>query len=100
MINFICPIKDGKKKHPRSKERIKRAKRFKSKRIKKLFKRRADVERLYSQLKEIFTIDPLPVISKQKVITYLNLVGLAYLSALYYNSSNGRSLRDIKSIVA
>lgn len=100
MINFICPIKDGKKKHPRLKERIKRSGLFKTKRAKKLFKRRADVERLYSQLKEVFSIDPLPVTGKQKVATYLNLVCLAYLSALYYNNSNGRGLRDIKSIVA
>ncbi len=100
MINFICPIKDGKKKHPRLKERIKRARLFKTKRIKKLFRRRADIERLYSQLKDIFTIDPLPIIGKEKVTTYLNLVCLAYLAALYYNTSNGRSLRAIKSIVA
>jgi hypothetical protein len=100
MINFICPIKDGKKNHPRSEERIKRLRLFKTNRIKQLFKRRADVERLYSQLKDLFTIDPLPVVGKQKVTTYLNLVSLAYLAALYYNNSNGRKLRNIKSIVA
>jgi len=99
-INFICPIKDGKIKHPRSKERKMRLKFFKTKRIKKLFRRRADIERLYSQLKELFTIDPLPVIGLKKVTTYINLTCLAYLAAIYYNYSNGRGLRQIKSIVA
>lgn len=99
-INFICPIKDGKVKHPRSKERKMRLKFFKTKRIKRLFKRRADIERLFSQLKELFTIDPLPVIGLKNVATYVNLTCLAYLAAIYYNHSNGRGLRQIKSIVA
>lgn len=99
-INFICPIKDGKVKHPRSKERKMRLKFFKTKRIKRLFKRRADIERLFSQLKELFTIDPLPVIRLKNVATYVNLTCLAYLAAIYYNHSNGRGLRQIKSIVA
>ena len=99
-INFICPIKDGKFKHPRSKERKRRLKLFKTKRIKRVFKRRADIERLFSQLKELFSIDPLPVIGLKNVATYLNLTCLAYLAAIYYNYSNGRGLRQIKSIVA
>ncbi len=99
-INFICPIKDGKIKHPRSRERKMRLKLFKTKRIKRLFKRRADIERLFSQLKELFVIDPLPVIGLKKVSTYINLTCLAYLAAVYYNYSNGRGLRQIKSIVA
>ncbi len=99
-INFICPIKDGKVKHPRSKERKMRLKLFKTKKIKRLFKRRADIERLFSQLKELFTIDPLPVIGLKNVATYVNLTCLAYLAAVYYNHSNGRGLRQIKSIVA
>lgn len=99
-IDFICPIKDGKIKHPRTKERKMRLRLFKSKKIKKLFKRRADIERLFSQLKELFTIDPLPVIGLKKVSAYINLTCLAYLAAVYYNYSNGRGLRQIKSIVA
>lgn len=99
-INFICPIKDGKVKHPRTKERKMRLKLFKTKRIKKLFKRRADIERLFSQLKELFSIDPLPVTGINNVATYVNLTCLAYLAAIYYNHSNGRGLRQIKSIVA
>ena len=99
-INFICPIKDGKIKHPRSKERKMRLKYFKGKRVKKLFRRRADIERLFSQLKELFTIDPLPIIGLKNVSTYVNLTSLAYLAAVYYNYSNGRGLRQIKSIVA
>ena len=99
-IAFICPIKDGKVKHPRAKERKMRLKLFKTKRIKRLFKRRADIERLFSQLKELFLIDPLPVIGLRKVSTYVNLTCLAYLAAVYYNYSNGRGLRQIKSIVA
>lgn len=99
-INFFCPIKDGKIKHPRSKERKMRLKLFKTKKMKRLFKRRADIERLFSQLKELFTIDPLPVIGLKNVSTYVNLTCLAYLAAIYYNHSNGRGLRQIKSIVA
>jgi len=99
-IDFICPIKDGTVKHPRSKERKMRLRYFKSKRIKKLFRRRADIERLFGQLKELFTIDPLPVIGLKNVYTYVNLTCLAYLAAVYYNYSNGRGLRQIKSIIA
>lgn len=99
-INFICPIKDGKVKHPRAKERKMRLKLFKTKRIQKLFRRRADIERLFSQLKELFTIDPLPVVGLKNVSTYANLTSLAYLAAVYYNYSNGRGLRQIKSLVA
>jgi hypothetical protein len=99
-INFICPIKDGKIKHPRLKERKMRLNLFKTKRIKRLFRRRADIERLFSQLKELFTIDPLPVVGLRNVSTYIDLTCLAYLAAIYYNHSNGRGLRQIKSIVA
>lgn len=34
------------------------------------------------------------------VNTYLNLVMLCYLAGVYYNFSNGRKLREIKSLIA
>lgn len=67
---------------------------------KKLYQRRGDTERLFGQLKEVFSIDPLPVRGKENVVPYLNLVNLAYLLGVLYNHLNGRSVRAIKSLVA
>lgn len=65
-----------------------------------LYRRRADSERLLSQIKEIFLIDPLPVIGYKNVSSYMNTVCLSYLLGVLYNHLNGRSLRAIKSLVA
>lgn len=64
----------------------------------KLYQRRADNERLYAQLKDLFLIDPLPVKGFQEVQSYLSIVCLAYLLGVLYNHLNGRSLRAIKSL--
>lgn len=76
-----------------------RAKKFvDSPRGRRLYGRRADNERLYAQLKELFLIDPLPVTGYAKVKGYLSIVNLAYLLGILYNHLNGRSLRAIKSL--
>lgn len=67
---------------------------------KKLYQRRVDNERLYAQLKDLFLIDPLPVVGKEKVTSYLSIICLSYLLGILYNHLNGRSLRAIKSLVA
>lgn len=72
----------------------------KTKKGKELYKRRADNERLISQLKEVFLIDPLPAMRKENVAPYLSLVNLAYLLGVLYNHLNGRSIRAIKSLAA
>lgn len=71
-----------------------------TKRGKELFCRRADVERLIGHLKDVFLVDPLPVMQLTNVRPYLALVNLAYLLAVLYNHLNGRSVRAIKSLVA
>lgn len=76
-----------------------RAKKFvDSPKGKTIYQRRGDNERLYAQLKNLFLIDPLPVIGQEKVKGYLSIVCLAYLLGILYNHLNGRSLRAIKSL--
>lgn len=65
---------------------------------KSLYQRRADNERLYAQLKDLFLVDPLPIVGYEKVKSYLSVVCLAYLLGVLYNHLNGRSLRAIKSL--
>ena len=65
---------------------------------KAIYQRRADNERLYAQLKDLFLIDPLPIVGLVKVKGYLSIVNLAYLLGILYNHLNGRSLRAIKSL--
>lgn len=65
-----------------------------------LYQRRADVERLFGHLKDLFLIDPLPVMGLNNVRPYLTVINLAYLLAVLYNHLNGRSLRAIKSLIA
>ena len=67
---------------------------------KRLYRRRADNERLFSQMKDVFLIDPLPVCGIRQVNSYLSVVCLSYLLGILYNYLNGRSLRAIKSLVA
>lgn len=61
---------------------------------------RADIERLFGQLKEVFLLDPLPVKGLLMVQAYVSLVMLAYLAGIAYNGSVHRGLRTIKSLVA
>jgi len=61
---------------------------------------RADIERLFGQLKEVFLLDPLPVKGLTMVQTYVSLVLLAYVAGIAYNGSVHRGLRAIKSLVA
>ena len=61
---------------------------------------RADLERLFSQLKAVFLLDPLPVKGLAFVQSYVSLVMLAYLAGVTYNGSVHRGLRAIKSLVA
>ena len=65
-----------------------------------LYRRRADNERLFGQIKDVFLIDPLPVVGFRNVSSYLSVVCLSYLLGVLYNHLNGRSLRAIKSLVA
>jgi len=63
-----------------------------------IYQRRADNERLYAQLKDLFLIDPLPIAGYTRIRSYLSVVCLAYLLGVLYNHLNGRSLRAIKSL--
>lgn len=65
-----------------------------------LYRRRSDNERLFSQIKDIFLIDPLPIVGIEAVSSYLSVVCLSYLLGILYNHLNGRTLRAIKSLVA
>jgi hypothetical protein len=65
---------------------------------KTIYQRRADNERLYAQLKDLFLIDPLPISGKDRVKSYLSIICLSYLLGILYNHLNGRSLRAIKSL--
>jgi hypothetical protein len=65
-----------------------------------LLKRRADVERFFSQDKGVFVIDPLPVVGLAKVTTYAGLVMVTYLAGVAYNGLAHRPPRALKSLVA
>ena len=65
-----------------------------------LMKRRADVERFFSQPKGIFLFDPLPISGYQQVTTYVSLVLVTYLIGVAYNGLAHRPLRALKSLVA
>ena len=65
-----------------------------------LMKRRSDVERFFSQPKEIFLFDPLPVVGEATVRTYVSLVLVSYLIGVAYNGLAHRPLRALKSLVA
>lgn len=81
-------------------KRLKRWKFYKSKLGQKLYQRRTDIERLNGHLKDLFLIDPFPVKRLKNVNTYLNLAMLLYLVGVYHNFTNGRGLREIKSLIA
>jgi len=96
-IRLTCPLNMSNK--PKG-QRLRRWKFYKSKIGQKLYQRRTDIERLIGHLKDLFLIDPFPVKRLKNVNTYLNLVMLCYLAGVYYNFSNGRPLREIKSLIA
>lgn len=96
-IRFIGPLKLGNKLIG---ERLKRWQFYKSKKGQQLYQRRTDIERLNSHIKDIFLIDPFPVRRLKNVNTYLSLVMLCYLAGVYYNYTNGRKLKEIKSLIA
>jgi transposase len=65
-----------------------------------VLKRRADVERFFSQPKGIFLFDPLPIAGRTKVATYVSLVLVSYLIGVAYNGLAHRPPRALKSLVA
>jgi len=105
-IRFTCPLKLlGRPRKDKigiklKGKRLKRQEFFKSDKGQKLYHRRTDIERLNGHLKELFLIDPLPVRRLRNVKTYLSLTMLCYLAAVYYNYTQGRKLRHIKSLIA
>lgn len=96
-IRFTCPLNQGNKIKGK---RLKRQKFYKSKLGQKFYQRRTDIERLNSHLKDLFLIDPFPVRRLKNVNTFFNLTMLCYLAGVYYNFTNGRGLREIKSLIA
>ncbi len=65
-----------------------------------VMKRRADVERFFSQPKGIFLFDPLPIAGRRHVATYVGLVLVSYLIGVTYNGLAHRPPRALKSLVA
>ena len=98
-IRLTTPInrRRGGRPSPLQKKRRRYAR---SRRGRWLLKRRADVERFFSQDKGIFQIDPLPVIGEAQVTTYVGLVLVTYLAGVAYNGSARRPPRALKSLVA
>jgi len=96
-IRFTCPLNQANKFKG---ERLKRQKFYKSKLGQQLYNCRTDIERLNSQLKELFLIDPFPIKRLKNVTTYLNLAMLAYLACVYYNFTSQKPLREIKALIA
>jgi hypothetical protein len=100
-MRLTTPINKGNQDFSRLKpDRLKRHNWYKSKRGQRLYQRRTDIERLNGQTKDVFWIDPLPLVRLKRISTYINLVLLAYLTGVYYNHTNGREPRAIKSLVA
>lgn len=98
-IRLTCPLNKRAGKLIRG-QRLKRQNFYQSRLGQKLFKRRSDIERLNSQIKDLFLIDPFPVKGIKNINTYLSLVMLFYLASVYFNFKNQRNLREIKSIIA
>lgn len=98
-MRLITPVRrfKGRKEHP-LKEQAKCL--VDSEQGKRLYYRRGDVERLNGQFKDVYLLDPLPVIGLSRVRNYCFVVCLAFLSGVLYNHLNGRSARAIKSLVA
>lgn len=96
-IRFTCPLNMANKLKG---ERLKRWRFYQSQIGQKLSQRRPDIDRLNGHLKDLFLIDPFPVRRLKNVNTYLNLVMLLYLAGVYYNFTQGRKLREIKSLIA
>jgi len=96
-IRLTCPLNQATRFRG---ERLKRWKFYKSRLGQKIYQRRTDIERLIGHLKDLFLIDPFPVRRLKNVNTYLNLVMLLYLAGVYHNYTNGRPLREIKSLIA
>jgi transposase len=96
-IRLTCPLNMANKLKG---ERLRRWEFYKSKLGQKLYQRRTDIERLNGHLKDLFLIDPFPVKRLKNVNTYLNLAMLCYLACVYYNFTNKRNLREIKSLIA
>jgi hypothetical protein len=100
-MRLTTPINKGNQDFSRLKpDRLKRHNWYKSKGGQRLYQRRTDIERLNGQTKDVFWIDPLPLVRLKRISTYINLVLLAYLTGVYYNHTNGREPRAIKSLVA
>lgn len=94
---FTCPLN---KRNKLKGQRLKRQKFYQGNSGQKLYQRRTDIERLNGHLKDLFLIDPFPVKGIKNVNTYLNLAILLYLAGVYHNYTNGRNLREIKSLIA
>jgi len=100
-MRLTTPINKGNQDWSRLKpDRLKRHNWYKSKAGQRLYQRRTDIERLNGQTKDVFWIDPLPLVRLKRISTYISLVLLAYLTGVYYNHTNGRKPRAIKSLVA
>lgn len=78
----------------------KRRRHARSRRGRWLLKRRADVERFFSQDKGVFVVDPLPIVGLANVTTYISLVMVTYLAGVAYNGWAHRPPRALKSLVA
>jgi len=98
-IRLTTPINRRRGGRPSPLQR-KRRHHARSHRGRRLLKRRADVERFFSQDKGIFQIDPLPVVGQAQVTTYISVVLVTYLAGVAYNGWAHRPPRALKSLVA
>jgi len=96
-IRFTCPLNISNRLKG---QRLRRWKFYKSKLGQKLYQRRTDIERLNGHLKDLFLIDSFPVRRLKNVNTFLSLTMLCYLAGVYYNFTQGRNLREIKSLIS
>lgn len=98
-IRLTTPINRRRGGRPSPLQR-KRRRSARSRRGRGLLKRRADVERFFSQDKGVFQIDPLPLVGQAKVTTYVGVVLVTYLAGVAYNGWARRPPRALKSLVA
>lgn len=66
---------------------------------KKVFKRRSDIERCFSHLKETFLLDPSPVRHWANVRAYVHLCQLTYLAMVAFNKAYKRPLLKLQDIM-
>lgn len=85
-IVLVCPIK--RYRHT-NRQRLKRYRIFRSGRGQRVIRKRGAIERLFDRIKDTFGIEPLAVVGKYNVTSYVLMCVFVYQVTIYYNCITG-----------